>query len=533
MSVRCLICGQVFEKLITSTHLKKHNMLTSVYIDKFGKEALSSPEYRKEKSARNSGSNNPNYGNKMSDESKDNISKSNTGRIAWNRNLKYNDTSRQKESARVREGKYKTGELQRHRTNHSADTKKKISHGVKEYASLNKDEMHARALQSIETKKSKGIDLAFFRGKKHTDESKFRISEKSKKYAKLKSEKSVADMCVRLDQLGFSVISSTSTEITAACNKCRHEISYTKQMFQPSKIREDLCPRCYPPLINRSRLEDEVFAFVGSLVECKQAYRFDNSRRTIDIFVPSRNIGIEVNGLYWHSQQVLESNGYSKVKDFEKLKDINNVGIRLIQIFEDEWINNREVVKSRLKRIIGIKFDRTIYARHCVIREISSEESSVFCNSNHLQGNGRSNVRLGLYLDKELISVMTFSKSNLSRKVAEWELNRFCSVEANIPGAASKLFSYFVKKYSPNKVITYADRRWSDGNVYTILGFEFDKYTVPNYWYIMNNSIKRIHRFSLRKTENDPADVTEKNIRIQQGYKIIYDSGSSKWVWIA
>jgi len=210
-------------------------------------------------------------------------------------------------------------------------------------------------------------------------------------------------------------------------------------------------------------------------------------------------------------------------------------GIKLIQIFEDEWVLKPEIVKSRLRYLLG-KTNNTIYTRNCTAKEVSSPVAKQFLIDNHLQGYSPSAIRLGLFYNDELASLMTFSKLNISRKHTNienyWELARFCSkLNTNIPGAASKLFNYFIKTYSPSQIISFSDKRWGDGSIYKILGFAYEYDTGPNYWYVDVAATKRIHRYSLRKTRNDDPNKTEKQLRNEQGYLRIWDCGSSKWVW--
>jgi hypothetical protein len=127
---------------------------------------------------------------------------------------------------------------------------------------------------------------------------------------------------------------------------------------------------------------------------------------------------------------------------------------------------------------------------------------------------------------------MSFVKNNISRKSNNWEINRFASLlEHTVIGGASKLFKSFIKEVNPNTVISYADNRWSDGNLYQTLGFNKISDGTPNYWYFLPNSNLRIHRYTLRKTDSDDSNLTEYENRALQGYNRIWDSGSSKWVW--
>jgi hypothetical protein len=291
--------------------------------------------------------------------------------------------------------------------------------------------------------------------------------------------------------------------------------------------------KCFPPNSNRSRKEIELYTFILSL--CPDAisnYKFNTSKKEIDIFIPTLNIGIEFNGLYWHSELVLSSLGVSPKKDNTKYNEILDAGIRCLVILEDEWDNKQEIVKSRLTHILG-GISKKIYARQCITKEISSKIASTFCKQHHIQGAGRSNYRVGLYEKnkEQLLAVMTFSKNNISRKIHEWELNRFCSIpEYVIVGGASKLLSAFERAIMPKSIVTYADRRWSQGNVYSQLGFSYVTTTSPGYWYFRANECIRFHRYSLRKTKHDDQILSEWENRILQGWNRIWDCGNKKYI---
>ena len=143
-------------------------------------------------------------------------------------------------------------------------------------------------------------------------------------------------------------------------------------------------------------------------------------------------------------------------------------------------------------------------------------------------------IKLGAFYNNELISVMTFGKGNISKgskpKENVWELNRFCSNSSyHIPGIASKLLTYFKRNYQWKEIFSYADKRWSNGNLYNKIGFDLVGETGPNYWYIQNSMFKRIHRFNLRKTKDDPKNIPEWILRQSEGYFRIWDCGSLKF----
>src|SRR5690606_27715671 len=206
---------------------------------------------------------------------------------------------------------------------------------------------------------------------------------------------------------------------------------------------------------------------------------------------------IEFDGLYYHSVEMGRFKNYHRFKtEMAKEKDID-----LIHVFEDEWIHKQEIVKSVIRNKLGI-IGNKVFARKCTVKEVPTKEARTFIDSYHLYGYKAAKVKLGLYLDDELIQVMTFSTGNHSRKQNGWEIDRFATkFDYQVVGGASKLFNHFIKNHNPEEVISYADLRYGEGNVYKQLGFELLGNTQPSYYYVKGT--KRIHRYALRKTEEE------------------------------
>ncbi len=292
------------------------------------------------------------------------------------------------------------------------------------------------------------------------------------------------------------------------------------------------CPFCNPlELTYSSKAEKEISTFIKEL-----GFKITNNSRSIipphelDIYIPEKQIAIEYDGLYFHSSpgpnNILPSYHLNKTKECEKQ------GIQLIHIFEDEWILKRNIVESRLKQILGVNKSKRIHARKCLIKEITPKIKNEFLETYHIQGKDSSNIKLGVFHQDELVSVMTFAKGNISKgninKVGIWELNRFCSnSNYHIPGIASKLLKHFQRNYEWKEIFSYADRRWSNGNLYYKLGFELERKTGINYWYIKD--FQRIHRFGFRKQPDEPKDIPEWILREQEGLYRIFDCGNLKF----
>ena len=283
------------------------------------------------------------------------------------------------------------------------------------------------------------------------------------------------------------------------------------------------CPNC---TLRVSKLEKELQNFISSLnISFEESNRTILNGKELDIYIPSHNLGIEFDGLYWHSELYKDKNYHLNKTELCEAK-----GIKLIHIFEDEWLYKKDIVKSRIKNILNIT-ENKIYARKCEIKEVSIKSKGKFLNENHIQGTVGSKVNLGLYHNSELVSLMTFGKRPTFNN-SEYELIRFCNkLNTTVIGGASKLLKHFIKNYQPKEIISYADRRWSNGNLYEVLGFNFVSNTEPN-WFIINGNY-RYHRVKYQKhklvNQGYDESKTAHKICIDNNFYRIYDCGTKKY----
>ena len=177
--------------------------------------------------------------------------------------------------------------------------------------------------------------------------------------------------------------------------------------------------------------------------------------REIDILIRDKKIGIEFDGLKWHTEFFgKKSHSYH----LEKTIKCNEVGYGLIHIFEDEYVNNKDIVLSKISHILNIENKPSIYARKCSVREIYKKEAEDFLNKNHIQGYSPSTVYIGTFYNEKLIGVMTFKNGNVKNK--GWDLTRFASdINYNCVGIGGKMFTYFIRNYNPEKVILNGDTK--------------------------------------------------------------------------
>jgi hypothetical protein len=315
------------------------------------------------------------------------------------------------------------------------------------------------------------------------------------------------------------------------CNKCGAEFS-KKCIIGGYEEYNLSCPECYK--ITRRKSQTEVESYVNELgYETISEYKGFGCE--IDIYIPSKKIAIEYCGLVWHSTKYKKD----KLVHKKKLDICGKSGIRLITMFEDEWITSREICESRIKSMLGSIQDK-IHGRKCEVRVVENKEALAFCKENHIQGKGQSNTAVGLFYKGEMVSVMTFSKPSVSKSATgyDWELNRFCSkIGYIVNGGACKMLNYFKKDKKDQTIVTFADLRWATGNVYEKIGFSEIKETSPNYYYFGKlTGYTRKHRFNFTKQKLlklhglSCSDLTEYDLADLLGLYRIYDCGHKKYI---
>jgi len=320
--------------------------------------------------------------------------------------------------------------------------------------------------------------------------------------------------------LGPEGYSPTSKKIKWSC-KDGHEF-----YAAPYTVRGGhWCPSCAHKI---SKSETEIYDFVKNLTsDAISRDRTVIAPKELDIYIPSRKIGIEYHGLYWHS----ELRAKTKFNVLIKHMLAEEADIRLIIIFEDEWLFKKEAVKRYLKGILG--FRKRIGARKL---EIKKGKYRDWVEENHLQGSSYGKD-YALFDRDNLMAVATFAKPNASRgrkpQEGVWELSRYCIGTVGVTGGLSKLIKAFQKDHPEAKeLISYSDNRWSQGNLYLSSGFNFVRVNKPSFWFF-TQKLNRIHRFGLRKKilikNGGKPNKTGWELAQDFGYNRIWDAGTTLW----
>jgi len=287
-----------------------------------------------------------------------------------------------------------------------------------------------------------------------------------------------------------------------------HQFTTTREfIYNRFKIKSEICTTCNPIKEQKSGAEVSIIKYIREIYDGEV---LENDRNIInpfevDIYLPDLKISFEYNGLWWHSSEYRESNYH-----YLKQRNAKESGIKLITIWEDEWVHRNETVKSFILNKIG-RIDNKIFARNCKIEIIDKERSDIFLNENHLSGKCNSSIRISLNYKGNIVCLTTFS-----RKGEGWELDRFCNKNyTQIVGGFSKILKSFINLINPKYIITYSDNMVSEGDVYQKNGFELVEEMPPSYTLLVSKN--REHRFY---------GVKEKKI-----YPKIYNAGNKKWIW--
>ena len=326
------------------------------------------------------------------------------------------------------------------------------------------------------------------------------------------------------------------------CNLCSnktYEIGY--YMFYERKYiyKTELCSIKNPHNANKGTF---IELFVRNILDTYNIHYIENDRKILqgkelDIYIPKHKLAIECNGIYWH--QTGSESRIEPTYHFNKWKECKDQDIQLLTIWEDQIYNKPEIVEGIIKSHLGI-YDHQVGARKCILKEVSSKESNKFLNENHLQGSANGSIRLGLYYNDELVSIMVFGAKrralgNKETNENTYELYRYCNkLGWQIQGGASRLFKHFIDSHEDSLIESFSSNDISMGDLYKKLGFKLIDVQKGSYWYI-DRKRNRHHRYSFRKDilvkEGYDPNKTEFEITEEIGLMRIYDSGQQKWIY--
>lgn len=303
-----------------------------------------------------------------------------------------------------------------------------------------------------------------------------------------------------------------------------------------------------------SKPEKEILDFIRNELGVADATKIFIDGMEIDICSKSHGVGIEHDGLYWHSEGRIESRIHfseedtvesfeSKRLDFARAYHIKRTlacerhQIRLIHVFGHEWKERKDQVKGFLRSVFK-KNVHSVGGRECEVRAIPWVDAKEFLEKYHIQGApGNASWHFGCFHNRELLYVATFSWHHRdSREGKVVELSRLCArPNWNVMGAVSKIMQAVVPilvSAGVERIVTWADRRYSSGDVYLRSGWKLEEMLPPDYFYYDDNHKRVISKQSRRKSVvNTPPEITELEHSLMDGLARVWDCGKFRFVY--
>lgn len=245
--------------------------------------------------------------------------------------------------------------------------------------------------------------------------------------------------------------------------------------------------------------------------------------KELDIYIPSRNIAIEVDGLVWHCSK-FKPDYHTQLS--LKTDLCNELGVRLIHFYDDELREKMPIVKSIVASALGV-YGKKIYARKCELKEISKVEADAFFNKNHLNGTARAQMCFGLFYEGVLVQAASFGKNRFTKEKNLELIRMASSLNTQVVGGFSKIMSKI------DYCESYVDLRIYDGRGYLSSGWKVVSKTHNGYYY--TNFKNRFPRQMFMKGKlksmfgnNIDLSKTEEEICRDNGYYQIFNCGNLK-----
>ena len=204
----------------------------------------------------------------------------------------------------------------------------------------------------------------------------------------------------KVKECGYTLISIVNDFLNIHCEKCNNNFLIKKYLFNKRLLKNNtICIHCNK-LHGKSNFEYKIYEYIKENYNGEIITNYNKWKKfQIDIYLPKLNLGIECNGLWWHSEVYRNENYH-----FEKFKFFKEKNIRILNIWEDEFlyecgniktklfnnlnnihnniyseiIENGEFVNNNLEFVEYIKPKLFYFNKRKIKREECSEENSKF-----------------------------------------------------------------------------------------------------------------------------------------------------------
>lgn len=321
--------------------------------------------------------------------------------------------------------------------------------------------------------------------------------------------------------------------------KCGNEVILPQGNLKSGNTTSCGCRRASS---NGSKDENILKDFVKSL-----GYNVSHERKIldgkeIDIFVSEKNIGIEYNGSVVHASLGNPFRNKSKMYHRDKFLLAKEKGIHLVSVFDVDWYNNQERLKSYVASLVlpSVK----ISVADCEVRKVDYSVAYNFVDMFCLQKPNKAVMKInyGLYYNDELYMLMSFGYIRLQfKKEGYYELHRYCfRYGYEIKGGEQLLLSAFERDYKPKYLLAYSNNDYFNGLVYPNLGFTEILQSIPRYYWYKNKKemtrekcqlkrLKELYPNLLQEAYDVGASNKEDYVMLKLKAVKVYRSGNTKW----
>jgi hypothetical protein len=303
------------------------------------------------------------------------------------------------------------------------------------------------------------------------------------------------------------------------------------------------CPECSH---HRSKGEAALAKFVSIFAAIEERNRRVIPPKELDIYVPSASLAVEYCGEYWHASPTADDESTYRKRHAEKQQMCQRAGLRLLTVYESEWLTRGPAIKRLLRNALG-KIPGRLMARKCSVEAVPVSEAAAFFDVYHPQGGAGWGTHYGLRYRGKLVACMRFAFGANDRGASAeraWTLARYAT-RLPVSGGASRLFSAFTAEHQPEVVKSFSDNRYFTGAMYEKLGFLMEEDMAPDYqvyhaktgllpktaWQ-RKNIPARIRDIGSAERFDPATDCrSERDMTYLLGARRLYDCGKKRWVW--
>lgn len=352
------------------------------------------------------------------------------------------------------------------------------------------------------------------------------------------------------------------TQLTWQCSK-NHDHQWVATV--KDRVRGTDCPTCANT--GTSRKEAELIEVIRALfpnTDVQQGALINGrtgnqgASPSTDVLIPSKNLAIEFNGLYWHSELFIKDKHYHA----NKSALAEQAGVQLIHVWEDDWNLRRDIVIRMIAHKLHATHNlsavlptettdsrvaTTAFARTLTLSVVSGSRAAAFLNSNHIQGAVSATKHFALCDNNDDIRALLSVRSpknnaRMYRKKGTWEIQRYATL-GNVPGGFTRLLKFAEHTLNEHSTvlkqwISFSAADVSDGSLYRTAGFTAEQQLAPDYRYVGGATGWRRtpkESFQRKRFRDDPALLwneswTEHEAALNNELYRIYDAGKTRWV---